>query len=173
MVNLLCYHIKTISLWLDYWKSTEANKTKKPLPCLKNTHYLSGSTDFIVKSYALRTQTTRTPTESNRSKSTLFSVSRKDTLNIFTPRSDKKKMSRFWTGKLGKRGHLEAMYIKWNNLWERLSQKAVLGIVIWEMWEVHELFGELGSDTDMASLWPSLSAGACSSWSISILSTVL
>lgn len=48
--------------------------------------------------------------------------------------------------------HLKAMYVRQKEPGDRLSQKTVLGIMTWETREVEELFGELGSDPDMASL---------------------
>lgn len=32
-----------------------------------------------------------------------------------------------------------------------MGQKAAVGVIIWETWEVEKLLGELGPDTDMAS----------------------
>lgn len=131
VVILLYYHIKTVSLRSDYWKST---KVKKKLFATLKKYTLSQwfySFDYKV--------TDSKDSDSYRSKPTLFSVSRKEALNPFTPISDKRNVPilYWWTRKTC---HLKEMHTRQKEPRERLSQKAVLGTISWEMWEVDDNF---------------------------------
>lgn len=94
VVILLYYHIKTVSLRSDSWKSTKAKKRKAFAKLKKYTL----SQWFYSFEYKVIYST---DSDSYRSKLTLFSVSRR-TLWTHSLQKVMKETPRFCTGKLGK-----------------------------------------------------------------------
>lgn len=164
-VHLFYYHIKTISLWSNYWKNTKAKKKEKAhLPRLKNTHRFRSSIYLIIKLYTLRTQTPRTKLIQTEANPPFLSPWKGHSEPIHSKKS-----------KLGKRGHLEAMDILWKDPQVGLRQNTVLGLESGSFGWYRNSLGNWVRHRHGFPVMTPHSAGACSSWStlsmLSVLST--
>lgn len=102
------------------------------MPRLKNTHRFRSSIYLIIKLYTLRTQTPRTKLIQTEENPPFLSPWKGHSEPIHSKKS-----------KLGKRGHLEAMDIKWKNPQVGLRQNSSW-VGIWEFGVVQKFTGKLG-----------------------------